>query len=238
MARPLIGITCETNALEPDSWGLKDGLRHAYSRAVWNAGGVPVLVSNFGDEEFPAACLGRLDGLLLSGGRDLYPAYYREQILNDTVRIDSPRDRSEVAILKAALDRDMPLLTICRGTQVLNVVMGGVLYQDIPVQCPSQIRHDQCEPRSVRTHSVKIEPNSRLAGILEDRTMEVNSFHHQAIRDLAPDLQAVAWAEDGIIEAVESPRFRFLVGVQFHPEELIENSPHARQIFHAFIEAV
>jgi putative glutamine amidotransferase len=235
--RPLIGITCGTSSLDPSAKNLQDRLNQAYSKALLQAGAIPVILPNVVETETAVQLLERLDGLLLSGGYDFHPSAYGENILNETVEIDAPRDEAEIPLIKAALDRDMPLLAICRGIQSLNVAMGGTLYQDIPAQTPSELKHSQKESRDTSTHVIGIEPNSCLALAIGSTEMAVNSFHHQSLKDVGKGLKVIARAEDGIVEAVEGDRETFLLGVQFHPEEMVGNSEAARRIFSAFVEA-
>jgi putative glutamine amidotransferase len=171
----------------------------------------------------PAAALGECDGLLLTGGVDVDPAEYGDRERHPTVEIDRIRDSFELAIAKAALARDFPLLAICRGAQVLNVAAGGTLIQDIPSACPGAIRHRIDMPRNGVAHDVAVTPGTVLANLLasrlaDDSRVGVNSRHHQAVRDVAPAFVASATAPDGIIEAIEKPGATLCVGVQWHPE--------------------
>lgn len=236
MPRPLIGITCGTSALEKEAANLQDRLNLAYSRALWEAGAAPVLLPTLEHAE-ATDYLARLDGLLLSGGYDVCPSLYGEEALNETVRVDEPRDRAELPLIRAAVESGLPLLAICRGIQSLNVALGGTLYQDIPAQIKTSLQHSQRAPRPTPTHRIAIRPDSRLAQIIGDTRMEVNSFHHQALKDVAEGLEVVAWAEDGVVEAVEAPQARFLLGVQFHPEEMVGEWEEARRLFRAFVAA-
>jgi putative glutamine amidotransferase len=235
MPRSLIGITCGTSALDPYAKNSQDRLNHAYSEAIMGAGAVPVLIPNL--EAAAEDLLNRLDGLLFSGGYDLCPGLYGEDVLNGTVEIDERRDRAEMPTLRAALSGNLPILAICRGVQTLNVALGGSLYQDIPTQRPSEICHRQEAPRREATHTIAIEEGSRLAEAVGDTQMAVNSFHHQALKQIGKGLSVVAVAPDGVIEAVEGPQGRFLLGVQFHPEEMVGVSAQARAIFAAFVDA-
>src|SRR5262249_24538288 len=158
---------------------------------------------------------------------DVQPEIFGETILNETVEIDTPRDASELPLIRLALARDIPIFAICRGIQSLNVCLGGTLYQDIPAQMLSHIGHSQNEPPQQATHSIEIKDGSRLASIVGSKSMAVNSMHHQALKDVGSDLKVVARAEDGIIEAAEMPEKRFVLAVQFHPEEMVETSPGA-----------
>lgn len=233
---PLIAITCGTNAQDAEATAAgraQDRLNATYARAVAAAGGVPVILPNVGAAE---AGLERVDGLLLSGGLDIAPELFGEETLNDTVEVDAPRDATELPLIRAAVERDVPVLAICRGIQSLNVALGGTLYQDIPAQIPSDIAHSQKEGRAVATHGIAVTPGSRLAEIVGE-AMQVNSFHHQALRRIAEGLRVTATAPDGVIEAVEGTGPRFVLGLQFHPEEMTAVSEQARRLFAAFVEA-
>jgi putative glutamine amidotransferase len=143
----------------------------------------------------------------------------------------------EFAALEMALDRDLPVLAICRGMQVLNVAPGGSLWQDLPSHRESRVEHRQEAGREVATHDVRVEAGSRLADVLGETSVATNSMHHQGIRVLGDGLRAVGWAEDGLVEGVEMAGRGFVLGVQWHPEELTGNYEHARRLFGAFVEA-
>jgi putative glutamine amidotransferase len=179
----------------------------------------------------------RLDGILLSGGEDVAPDRYGEAVHDKCGHIDPERDVAELALTRWAIRDRKPLLAICRGIQVLNVAMGGSLYQDIEAQVPGALRHPWYpdHPRDLRAHPVSVTPGSRLAHILGDGTVPVNSLHHQAIKAVAPGLVVVARAPDQIVEAVEYPEHPFAVGVQWHPEELAPTDPGARRLFGALV---
>ena len=234
--RPLIGIT-SSSARPGTGEAHHDRLNHAYSRSVWAAGGVPVVVANIEGEDHARELLTRLDGLLLSGGDDVDPSAYGEEPLNDTVSPDALRDASEFPLIRAAVHGRMPILAICRGIQSLNVALGGTLYQDLPAQRPSRIAHRQSAARHVATHDLTVERDSLLARVAGTDPFPVNSFHHQAVRDIAEGYRVVARAEDGIVEAIEDPEQRFALAVQFHPEEMFEVSARSRQLFEAFVAA-
>jgi len=211
----------------------------AYCRAVQAAGGLPVIIPLTDDLALIEATVQALAGLLLAGGGDVDPAAYGEEPLPGVAGIDPLRDRLELWLSRRALDADLPLLAICRGVQVLNVASGGTLYQDVVSQHPGAIRHSfrSEHPRSYLGHSVSIERHTRLAGILGEGSVPVNSLHHQAVKTVAPGLRAVASAPDGIVEALEHPGHRFAIGVQWHPEELIEQDVRMLRLFVAFVEA-
>jgi putative glutamine amidotransferase len=212
--RPLIGIT---TYITPAKWGVWDAetalLPAAYVQAVERAGGRPLLVppSEEGVEETLAA----LDGLILPGGSDLEPGLYGQDPHPETYGVVPERDRGELALLNAALERDMPVLAICRGSQVLNVARGGDLVQHLP-EIVGHERHKE-DPGIFGDHDVHIDAESRL-GALVGGHAPIKSHHHQGFGRVGEGLREVAWAEDGTIEAVEDPQYRFVLGVLWHPE--------------------
>lgn len=212
-------------------------LNASYIEAVQSAGGLPVLLAPQLSPPALSALLDQIDGLMLTGGGDINPEWYDEQP-HDTVRgIVTARDATEIAAIELARARALPLLAICRGMQMLNVALGGSLVQDIPTQIENAIAHAVPEPRCGPAHAVSVKPGSKLATILGGTDVEVNSRHHQSVRDLGKGLEPVAWAPDGVIEGVELQHERFVVGVQWHPEDMIEGSEPARRLFAAFLAA-
>jgi putative glutamine amidotransferase len=236
MAPPLIGITCSTSAFDSSAPQAQERLNRTYANALSGAGAAPLLIPNLADPELRAAYLAGLDGILLSGGWDIDPRLYGEEARFDTVKVDEPRDCAELPLIRDALAREMPVLAICRGVQALNVALGGSLFQDLPAQRPSEIAHVQPEARCMATHDIQIDGDS-LLGRAVGRAMRVNSFHHQALKQIGRGLRVVARAPDGVIEAVEAPNAGFVLGVQFHPEELVGVCGQARRLFRAFVEA-
>lgn len=240
MARKIVGILGSTAAATADS-GPKQYLNRAYVWAVENAGGIPIMLPVTREPEAIARYLGLVDGLLLSGGVDVDPACFGEAPHPKLGDVDDDRDTTELPLIREALAQDMPMFAICRGIQSLNVALGGSLYQDIPSQAPSVIHHQQGDlkiPRSQTSHSIRIIPDSRLHRIVGLDTIQTNSFHHQALKKVADGLVVTAYAPDEIIEAVESPGHRYVVAVQFHPEETAPNDLPSRQLFEAFIAAL
>jgi len=236
MARPLIGLT---TTLRQDIPGIMlAGLRQTYIQAVVDAGGLPVLIPP-GPQDVLYATFARLDGLLLPGGWDVAPAEYGELPHPKLGKIEPERDALELALCRRALAEGKPMLGICRGIQVMNVAAGGTLYQDIPSQYATTICHatDQNMPRGHIVHDVLVEPSSRLAALVGDGALPVNSWHHQAIKVLGQGLVISARADDGIIEGVEAPEHPFAVAVQFHPEDLYEIDDRVRRLFAGFIAA-
>jgi putative glutamine amidotransferase len=240
MSRKIVGILGSTSVDKTNS-GPKQYLNRAYVWAVENAGGIPIMLPVTRDPEAIARYLGIVDGLLLSGGVDVAPAYFGEAPHPQLGPVDDDRDTTELPLIREALAQDMPMFAICRGIQSLNVALGGTLIQDIPSQTPSAIHHQQNDvgiPRSQTSHAVRIVPASRLHSIVGAEEMQTNSFHHQALKQVAPGLVVTAYAQDDIIEAAESPAHRYVVAVQFHPEETAPNDLHSRQLFEAFIAAL
>jgi putative glutamine amidotransferase len=177
-------------------------------------------------------------GLVLCGGIDVHPARYGEEILNETVEIYPERDELEWDLLAAAKAAHIPTWCVCRGFQVLNVFLGGSLWQDLPVQRPSEIEHSVPEPKSAIAHTVEVlRPETGLGELLSRETPQVNSRHHQAIKDLGKGLIPVARSADGLLEAVELPGDWWVRGVQWHPENLIA-LPLQRALWNDFARAV
>lgn len=239
--RPLIGIMC--SRVVGGSWGIyspghfMDYTFAEYSQAVRQFGGAPVLIPVAQNQDSLRAILARLDGLILTGGPDINPKFYGEQPLAGLGDIDEDLDRMELEVARMTFQKDLPLLAICRGIQVLNVSMGGTLYQDIPRQVQESINHAQKADKGISTHSIRVEKNTLLYQILKRREIWVNGKHHQAIKDPAPGLIMSARAKDGIIEAVEHPSRKFFLGVQWHPEGTWREDPSSKKLFRAFVEA-
>lgn len=233
-AQPLIALiaTRQTHLKRAPTYEIPQ----AYLDAILTPGGLPNLLPT----SLPIAALpelvNRFDGFVFSGGGDVDPALYGGHLDATVHSIDPERDDFERALIPLVLEADKPLLAICRGAQILNVALGGSLYEDIPSALPAALRHDWYPniPRDYLAHTVEIEPGSRLAEILGTRKLRTNSLHHQAIRQPAPGLEVVARAEDDIIEAVELPGKRFAIGVQWHPECLPEE-PAMQKLFKGFI---
>jgi putative glutamine amidotransferase len=214
MSKPVIGITTYLTPARFGDWDEEAALIPAsYVRAIEAAGGRALLVppSEDGVEEI----LDRLDGLLFSGGSDLDPELYGQEAHHETDGIVAERDRAEIALLKAALERDMPVLAVCRGSQVLNVALGGDLVQHLP-EVVGDEKHKHT-PGEFADHDVDLAPGTRVQEILGDHA-PVKSHHHQGYGQLGEGLREAARAEDGTIEAVEDPSRRFALGVLWHPE--------------------
>ena len=212
-----------------------------YVEGVAEAGGVPVVLPPIVGPRAAEALLDGMDGLLLSGGSDLGPLYYGEEPIPELGVTIPERDAFEIALLEHALRRKIPILGICRGMQVLNVALGGTLYQDLPSQMDHMVLlgHRQETPKWQPTHEVEVDGGSKVAEILGADELKVNSYHHQAIKELASGLVAVAHAPDGVIEAVESGDLskRWVIGVQWHAEAMRDAGPVHRRLFEAHVSA-
>lgn len=243
--KPIIGVTTQTlQAIDGIPAGLpqSDVMNQRYYTAVAQAGGAPVLIPLLDhDMEALEASYDACDGILIPGGVDMDPVHYNEKPHARLGRTDPPRDLVEMQITRWAVRDRKPLLGLCRGVQVINVTLGGSLYQDLEAQNPDGIKHDYFPThgfqRSYLAHEVQLAEGTRLRELMEAETIPVNSMHHQGIKDLAPGLSACAIAPDGLIEALESQDDHFLVGVQWHPEVFEMTEPQTRKLFHAFINA-
>jgi putative glutamine amidotransferase len=206
-----------------------------YLRAVEAAGGLPVVMPPL-ELDAVDPLLDRLSGVCLSGGPDLDPAAYHERRHPELGPVEPDLDRFELALARRADQRGLPMLAVCRGAQALNVARGGSLHQHLPDRPGVTIPHRQSEPGNVTTHAVTIAAGSLLARTMKRTRAQVNSFHHQAVHRLGAGLRAVAWSPDGVIEGIEAPARRFLIGVQWHVEILVDRPEHAA-LFAALVEA-
>lgn len=235
--RPLIGIPCHQD--------FRDGSRRpiycnnrAYIHAIENAGGVPVLIPMLNDLSMLDSLLSRLDGLLLSGGIDIQPGLYGEEA---HPLVDEPNkllDDFEFRLTLWALQEDVPTLGVCRGMQVLNVVLGGSLYQDLNTFYANCLPHSNREkPRDYIAHQIKVDAGSLLEKVFGTREAWVNSMHHQAVQAPGKGVYVSGRAEDGVAELLEIPGHRFAVGAQYHPEEIYTKEPTSARLFAAFVGA-
>src|SRR5215210_978874 len=209
-----------------------------YVAGVAQAGGIPMVLPPIPGTVEEVA--GRIDGLLLCGGSDLDPGYYGEEPIPELDVTVPERDAFEMALVEQALEWGMPVFGICRGLQVLNVALGGTLYQDLSSQLhPDLIAHRQQIPKWQWTHEVEVDGDSNIAKIMGTDRLRVNSYHHQAVKELADGLVIAAHASDGVVEAVESPSLyeRWLVAVQWHAEAMRDTGPEHRNLFEAHVEA-
>lgn len=235
---PFIGITTAT-VVDGDSGLTFSRAYNAISDAVARAGGLPVLIPTGLDEATLRGIYDRVDAVLLPGGPDIDPSYYGEE-RHPTTRVDAPRDAIEVPLVRWAYEDDRPLFGICRGHQVINVALGGTLIQDIPTQIEADTMEHALangKPRDTRLHEVEVAPQSRLASIMGNTRVAVNSLHHQAVGIPAPSMQVTAYSPDGLVEATEVPDKRFILSVQWHPEDLCRDDEAMQSLFREFVEA-
>ncbi|NLW17096.1 MAG: gamma-glutamyl-gamma-aminobutyrate hydrolase family protein [Firmicutes bacterium] len=232
MKQPIIGITCFVDFKEE-----RQRQNETYIQAVLKAGGVPVLLPAVDSEDITKEHAQLIDGLLVSGGPDMDPQYFGEQPVPELGNVNPLMDIYESRLVQLILDLDKPLLGICRGEQVLNVVAGGTLHQDLRRALPQVLKHGQDQPRWYPSHTVRIAPGTKLAAIFETEELAVNSFHHQAVAKVAPGFIASAHAQDGVIEAIESQSHRFVIGVLWHPEGMWNQVKNYDSLFAAFVQA-
>jgi putative glutamine amidotransferase len=217
--RPVIGVTCDYDWETGNSQ-----LRPGYFEGVYRSGGLPFLIPVL-ESSGAADVIVRLDGLLLTGGQDIDPRFFHEEPHPAIGWVNPCRDELEIALCREAEERGIPVFGICRGVQLMNVAMGGDLYQDIRTgtETGGVLCHDQPAPKWYGFHEVRIQEGSKLREILGTGLIRANSFHHQAVRRPGRSLYATAHTSDGIIEAIESDAHPFFIGVQWHPERMLEN---------------
>lgn len=228
--RPVIGVVPLYDIQRDSLWMIP-----GYLDGIAAAGGIPVVLPLTEEEQVLGQLAYEIDGFLMTGGQDVSPALYGEERL-DSCGEDLPvRDGMESRIFQLCLERDVPVLGICRGIQLMNVLLGGTLYQDLPSQHPTETEHHMSPPYDRPVHQVEICKGTPLFDLIQTERMDVNSYHHQAVRDKAPALQTMAVSEDGLIEAVCLPERPFVWAVQWHPELSWRTDEKSRRIFEAFV---
>ncbi|WP_339033020.1 gamma-glutamyl-gamma-aminobutyrate hydrolase family protein [Fusobacterium animalis] len=235
--RAIIGIS---SSIIVDNSGSFAGYKRAYVNkdyvdAVIRAGGVPLIIPFSTDKEVIISQAQLIDGLILSGGHDISPYNYGQEPSQKIGETFPERDTYEIILLEESKKRNIPILGICRGFQLINVAAGGTLYQDLSLIPGNILKHNQVSNPTLKTHKVEIKENSFISSIFGKATM-VNSFHHQVIDKVANDFIVVAKASDGVVEAIEHKTYKFLVAVQWHPEMLAVNCEKARELFSKFVE--
>ena len=228
--KPVIGVVPLFDETKDSLWMLP-----GYMNGITEAGGIPIMLPLTSDEETISQLLDGIQGVLFTGGHDVDPKIYGETPIPECGAVCIERDLMEKELLEQALDRDMPILGICRGIQFINACLGGSLYQDLPVQRPTATEHHQTPPYDVPVHEVSIIEDSSLFSLLGSKTLSVNSYHHQAIKDKAECLRTMAVSEDGLIEAVEMPGKNFVWALQWHPEFSYLKDENSRRIFEEYV---
>ena len=228
--KPVIGLS-SSYSFDKKSYSVPE----SYVNAVERSGAVPVILPPTFNADIDVL-LGLIDGIILTGGVDIDPQLYGENSIPLQGSIDPLRDSFELELTKVALEKRLPIFAICRGIQMLNVAAGGPLYQDVNSQVKDSLKHRQQAPTYHPSHKVRLEEGSRLHGIFEKTSLGVNSFHHQAVKDIASGFKATAWADDGLVEAIEWEGSEYVLGVQWHPERMIDGE--MLKLFNAFSEAL
>jgi putative glutamine amidotransferase len=246
--RPLILISPSVEKRGVEFHDLSTSLSLRYENSIVNAGGLPLLMPATVDRQLLADCVSRADGVMLTGGDDICPDLYADNLPAKVLKTieESPdngaRDLRELIVLDEIFRQRKPLLAICRGHQLLNIALGGTLVADIPSQLPEAMNHARSDQKDKVVHEVRLTEHSILAKITGKRKMGVNSAHHQAVGDLAAPLQVTAFSRDGVVEAMElaaeaKELLPFLLAVQFHPERMANRHRDHAAIFSAFTRA-
>ena len=240
-APPIIGIPTQTLEAIPGEVPRAWVMGQRYVHTITEAGGLPWLLPLWSsDETVLRQTYEKLDGLFLAGGVDVDPSSYGAAKEEVCLKTDLDRDFTEQTLIRWAREDGKPVLGVCRGIQIINVAFGGTLFQDLTANREGSIKHDyfpeQGFERNCLSHTTQIDRDSRLGDILKLEDLQVNSMHHQGIDKLAPIFRATAYAPDGLIEALECPNGQFLIGVQWHPEELTRTDEPSRRLFDTFIE--
>lgn len=232
MKKPIIGITPLYDSERSSYWMLP-----GYMTGLESVGAIPVMLPLTADRDELKSLCSVCSGFLFTGGQDVSPSIYGEKTKPSCGEVCTMRDKTEQILLSLALESDKPILGICRGLQFINAALGGSLYQDLPDEYPSHVQHHMSPPYDRAVHTVSITPGSLLSDIISSNTIGVNSYHHQAVKTLAPSLSEAARAEDGIIESAYMPGKRFVLAVQWHPEFSYKSDENSKNILRAFADA-
>ncbi len=230
--KPIIGVMPLWDDAKESIWMLP-----GYMDGIYKAGGLPIIFPFTADETDLENLINMCNGFLFTGGQDVSPGLYNERPMDSSVKSCPKRDDMELIVLKKALEKDKPVLGICRGIQFINAALGGSLYQDIPSQHPSDLEHNQSAPFHKPVHEVEIMEDTPLYNCLGIKQLAVNSYHHQGVYRVAEELTVMAVASDGLVEALYRPQSSFLWAVQWHPEFSFHTDNNSRKLFAAFINA-
>lgn len=239
MIKPLIGVSGsmlrDSGGPYVDLW--RSYVNEDYVRAVEEAGGIPVIIPFTENLDVAKETVSQLDGLLLSGGHDVYPLHYGEEPLQGIGDVWPERDQFDFALLEAAEEKEIPIFAICRGAQILNVYRGGTLYQDVKYDTNCTIKHSQNQTPALGTHTIHIDQNSKLSTIINSTEWITNSHHHQTIKKIGESLTVVAHTTDGTVEALEDQTRTWCIATQFHPEMMHKQDANAKKLFTSFVNA-
>ena len=230
--KPIVGVIPLWDDEKGSIWMLPE-----YMNALEKNGATPIILPLSTDKEVLDKCFDMVDGILFTGGHDVNPKFYNQKNEKCGLLCDS-RDEMEKYLFTKAIENDKPVLGICRGIQLFNALLGGTLYQDLPTEHPSETKHSMTKPYNRGVHTVDILKDTPLFEIIGVDKLSVNSYHHQAIKDLAPTVVANAISEDGLVEAITLPDKKFVMAVQWHPEFLWEDSKENDAIIRVFVEAI
>ena len=230
--KPLIGLTPIVDAGRDSLWMLP-----GYMQGLEAVGCIGMMLPLTDDAAMLKDSVDQVDGILLTGGNDVAPVLYGETKETFCGENDPRRDRMEARLIELALQADKPVFGICRGVQLMNVLLGGTLYQDLPTEHPSGTEHHMTPPYDKPIHKVDVVSGTKLSDIIGAGEHEVNSYHHQSVKELAPGVEEMAYSEDGLLEAICIPDKQFIVGVQWHPDFAIEKDPECFKLVKAFVDA-
>lgn len=233
--KPLIGVIPSRICNEAtDSYQV----RAVNLAAITQNGGTPLILPYTEDPAMAESYLSLVSGLYFTGGCDIQPELFDETPIPTLGELCPSRDAFEILLYQKAAGMDMPMLGICRGVQIMNVAAGGSLYQDLGAQKPNAMVHSpRGVGRALPSHTIQVDPGSRLYTLMDAETLAVNSFHHEAVKEPAPGYRVTAWAPDGVIEGIESTELTFSLGVQWHPEDMLQSAPVFAELYKALIAA-
>ena len=230
--KQLIGLTCQNEYSHNRKF---NKINYTYIDAIKKSGGIPIILPIVNEVELLDRYLDILQGIILTGGEDASPLLYGEEPIREVDTICFQRDNMEIEIIKRAYEKSIPIFGICRGIQMINIALGGTIYQDIYRQIPNSLGHIAGSSIEGGYHTIEIVKDSIMYEIFNKERIQVNSQHHQSVRDLGKNLKINSYSLDGIVEGIESTDDRFILGVQFHPEALIDQHDEFLNIFRYFI---